>query len=117
MLLYLTVRSCKYVARFVSAFAGCTSHRSYAPNGAQVRSALGVKIDLKQKRRRELFLNTLAFYSLKPYNPIICTNGFFAYNMAQSATAVSIARSPVGIPSSGRAEWNPQWSGPYGQPH
>ena len=49
MLLYLTVRSCKYVARFVISFDGCTSHHSYAPNGAQVRSALGVKIDRKQK--------------------------------------------------------------------
>ena len=48
MLLYLTVRSCKYIARFVSSFAGRTSHHSYAPNGAQVRSALGVKIDRKQ---------------------------------------------------------------------
>ena len=49
MLLYYTVRSCKYVARFVSSFTGCTSHHSYAPNGAQVRSALGVKRDLKAK--------------------------------------------------------------------
>ena len=49
MLLYSTVRCCKYVARFVSSFAGCTSHHSYAPNRAQVRSALGVKRDRKEK--------------------------------------------------------------------
>ena len=49
MLLYSTVRSCKYVARFVSSFTGCISHHSYAPNGAQVRSALGFKRDLKEK--------------------------------------------------------------------
>ena len=49
MLLYYTVRSCKYVARFVSSFTGCTSHHSYVPSEAQVRSALGVKRDRKAK--------------------------------------------------------------------
>ena len=54
MLLYLTVSSFKYVAHFVSSFAGCTSHHSYATNGAQVRSALGVKIDRKAKVKKRI---------------------------------------------------------------
>ena len=48
--------------------------------------------------KKELILIALAFYSLKPSNTLICTKSSCAHNMAQSAAAVTIARSPVGIP-------------------
>ena len=47
----MIVRSCKYVARFVTSFTGCTSLHSNAPNGAQVRSALGVKRKPEQEEK------------------------------------------------------------------
>ena len=42
MLLYIIVRSCKYVKRFVHLLAGCTSHHSHTPIGVQLLSARGV---------------------------------------------------------------------------
>ena len=48
--------------------------------------------------KKELSLIALAFYSLKPSNTLICTKSSCAHNMAQSAAAITIARSPVGIP-------------------
>ena len=42
MLLYIIVRSCKYVKRFVHMLAGCTSHHWHTPIGAQLQTALGV---------------------------------------------------------------------------